>query len=146
MSWARHCETIRTVHEQSARQALPKRTIRFPVTGRFDPSRQLRPARPGVCRLEMSMSGTQRSSAGLTDRQRRLLFRCWHRGMREMDLIMGRFADAEIDRLTEAELDDLERLIEVPDRDVFMWITDEAPVPDNYATPVFQRLKGFHVG
>jgi antitoxin CptB len=92
------------------------------------------------------MSGTQRSSAGLDERQRRLLFRCWHRGMREMDLIMGRFADAEIDRLSPADLADLERLIEVPDRDVFMWITGEAPVPANYATPVFDRLKTFHVG
>ena len=42
------------------------------------------------------MTGTTRSSGGLDDRRKRLLFRCWHRGTREMDLILGRFADAEI--------------------------------------------------
>ena len=42
------------------------------------------------------MTGTTRSSNGLDDRRKRLLFRCWHRGTREMDLILGRFADAEI--------------------------------------------------
>jgi antitoxin CptB len=42
------------------------------------------------------MTGTIRSSDGLDVRRRRILFRAWHRGMREMDLIMGRFADAVI--------------------------------------------------
>ena len=44
----------------------------------------------------LKMTGTTRSSGGLDDRRKRLLFRCWHRGTREMDLILGRFADAEI--------------------------------------------------
>jgi antitoxin CptB len=60
-----------------------------------------------------------------------------------MDLIMGRFADAEIGTLTEAELDAFEALIEVPDRDLFRWITGEDPTPANYDTPVFRRLKAF---
>ena len=39
------------------------------------------------------MSGTTRSSADLDVRRRRILFRSWHRGIREMDLLMGQFAD-----------------------------------------------------
>ena len=50
------------------------------------------------------MSGTTRTSADLDPRRRRTLFRAWHRGMREMDLIMGRFADAEIGTLSDEEL------------------------------------------
>jgi antitoxin CptB len=46
------------------------------------------------------MTGSTRSSDGLDDRRKRLLFRCWHRGTREMDLILGRFADAEIATLS----------------------------------------------
>ncbi|WP_238183519.1 succinate dehydrogenase assembly factor 2, partial [Methylobacterium trifolii] len=57
------------------------------------------------------MSGTTRTSADLDPRRRRILFRAWHRGIREMDLIMGRFADAEIGTLSEAELDQFEALI-----------------------------------
>jgi antitoxin CptB len=64
--------------------------------------------------------------------------------MRENDLIMGRFADAEIGNLSEAELDAFEALIEVLDRDLISWITGEAQVPSNYDTDVFRRLKAFH--
>ncbi len=90
------------------------------------------------------MTGTVRTSADLDIRRRRILFRSWHRGIREMDLLMGQFADAEIGNLTDAELDDYEALIEAPDRDIFRWLTGEAETPENYDTPVFRRLKSFH--
>jgi antitoxin CptB len=90
------------------------------------------------------MSGSTRSSADLDVRRRRNLFRAWHRGIREMDLIMGRFADAEIGTLSEDDLDEFERLIEVPDRDLYRWITGEDEVPANYDTPLFRRLRTFH--
>ena len=90
------------------------------------------------------MSGTTRSSAGLDTRRRQILYRSWHRGMREMDLIMGRFADAEIRELSEEDLAEFERLIEVTDRDLLGWITGEIATPQNYDTPLFRRLKAFH--
>ena len=80
----------------------------------------------------------------LDTRRRRIRFRCWHRGMREVDLLMGQFADATIDDLPEAELDDLETLMEAQDRDIFAWLTGEAPIPAAFDTPVFRRLRGFH--
>jgi antitoxin CptB len=90
------------------------------------------------------MSGSTRTSADLDVRRRRILFRSWHRGLREMDLIMGRFADAEIGALSDADLDEFERLIEVPDADLFRWITGEVQTPQNYDSPVFRRLQSFH--
>lgn len=90
------------------------------------------------------MSGSTRTSADLDPRRRKILFRSWHRGMRETDLIMGRFADAEIAALSEEELDEFERLIEVIDRDLLSWITGEAEVPENYDTALFRKLKAFH--
>ena len=90
------------------------------------------------------MSGSTRTSADLDPRRRKILFRAWHRGMRENDLIMGGFADAHIADLDETELDEFERLIEVLDRDLLSWMTGEAPVPENYDTPLFRRLKAFH--
>ena len=74
------------------------------------------------------MTGSTRSSSGLDDRRKRLLFRCWHRGTREMDLILGRFADAEIAGLTDDELGQLEQLIEVPDPDLYAALTGECAV------------------
>jgi antitoxin CptB len=90
------------------------------------------------------MTGTTRSSADLDPRRRKVLFRSWHRGTREMDLIMGRFADVHIGGFSDAELDDFERLIEVPDRDLFAWVTAKADTPGNYDTAVFRALKAFH--
>jgi antitoxin CptB len=90
------------------------------------------------------MSGPVRSSAEFDPRRRKVLFRAWHRGMREMDLIMGRFAEEHLNRLSDAELDIFELLIEVPDRDLLAWITDREIVPDNYNTAVFRALKAFH--
>jgi antitoxin CptB len=90
------------------------------------------------------MSGSTRTSADLDPRRRRALYRAWHRGIREMDLIMGRFADAEIGAMPDDELAAFERLIEVPDHDLYLWITGDAETPSNHDTAVFRRLKSFH--
>jgi antitoxin CptB len=89
------------------------------------------------------MTGSTRSSGGLDDRRKRLLFRCWHRGMREMDLILGRFADAKIDSLTDAELTDIESLIEAPDPDLYAALSGGAPLAPEYRTALFDRIKSF---
>ena len=80
----------------------------------------------------------------LDARRRRILFRAWHRGTREMDLLMGRFADSELKNLPDAELDDFELLMEAQDRDVFSWLTGEIQTPGNYDTVVFRRVRDFH--
>ena len=96
--------------------------------------------------LELQMTGSTRSSGGLDERRKRLLFRCWHRGTREMDLILGRFADAEIAELTDDELDQFEHLIEVPDPDLYAALTDKVTLAPQYAGRLFDRIKSFHPG
>ncbi len=89
------------------------------------------------------MTGITRSSEGLDARRRRLLFRAWRRGMRETDLITGRFAEAAIEQLSEDELTELEHMLDVPDRELLAWVTGEAAVPVRYDTPLFRRLREF---
>ena len=89
------------------------------------------------------MTGTTRSSSGLDDRRKRLLFRCWHRGTREMDLILGRFADAEIAALTDDEVAALEQLTELPDPDLYAALTGDRPLAPEFAGPLFDRIKAF---
>jgi antitoxin CptB len=89
------------------------------------------------------MTGTTRSSGGLDDRRKRLLFRCWHRGTREMDLILGRFADSAIADLTEDELVQLELLIEVPDPDLYAALTGSVSLAPRYHDTLFARIKAF---
>jgi antitoxin CptB len=90
------------------------------------------------------MTGSTRSSDGLDPRRRRLLFRSWHRGIREADLIMGRFADAHIGKLSEAELDQYERLLEAQEQDLLSWIIGQSEVPTDQDTPMFRRVRDFH--
>ena len=87
------------------------------------------------------MTGSTRSSDGLDDRRKRLLFRCWHRGTREMDLILGRFADAEISNLSDSDMAELERLIDVPDPDLYAALTGDKPLDREYASALFDRIK-----
>ncbi len=90
------------------------------------------------------MTGPGISSDGLDGRRKRLLFRSWHRGMREMDLVLGRFADAHIATLTNAELDEYERWLEVPDLPMFTWVNGSQPTPPEVDTALFRRLRDFH--
>lgn len=87
------------------------------------------------------MTGSDLSSAGLDARRRRILFRAWRRGLREMDLVMGQFADAHLPDMTETDLDEFERLLDAPDPAVLAWITGEEPTPAKHDTPLFARLR-----
>ncbi len=89
---------------------------------------------------------TEQGLPGLDARRRKLRFRCWHRGVREMDLLMGRFADACLAGLDATELDDLERLIDVPDPELYVWIVSDDPPPGSTDTPLLRRLRAFHRG
>ena len=91
------------------------------------------------------MTGSTISSEGLDARRRRLLFRSWHRGIREIDLILGRFADAHIGALSDAELHQYEQLMEMPDPDLLAWVTGASSVPAEYDTALFRRLCEFHL-
>lgn len=90
------------------------------------------------------MTGITRSTADLDPRQKRILFRAWHRGTREMDLLMGRYVESVIDRLSDDEIENLETLIEADDRDLFAWLVEGVPVPPEHDTPLFAAMKAFH--
>ncbi len=90
------------------------------------------------------MTGIGRTSDGLDERRKKLLFRAWHRGTRELDLILGPFADAQIADLTDGELDMLDELMKLPDPQLYDWLTGEAPVPPEYDREVFRKLAAFH--
>jgi antitoxin CptB len=108
--------------------------------GYINPARHVRAF--GVRRNGL-MTGTTRSSNGLDDRRKRLLFRCWHRGTREMDLILGSFADAEIGGLADLELTQLEALIGLEDPDLYPAFVGEIDLPPAFRTPLFERIKSF---
>jgi antitoxin CptB len=76
-------------------------------------------------------------------RRKRLLFRSWHRGTRETDLILGRFADAHIDDFDEAQLDRFESLLECEDADLFDWVSRRTAPPPAHDHDVMRLLLAF---
>ena len=94
--------------------------------------------------MSTNLAGPEITSDGLDPRRRRLLFRSWHRGIREMDLVLGRFADAQIAKLSDTDLDEYEAWLEVPDQQIFTWVNGTQKVPVEIDTPLFRRLCDFH--
>ena len=86
------------------------------------------------------------SSEGLDVRRRRLLFRSRHRGIREMDLLLGPFADARLKNMTESELDEYEGWLDIPDQQIFAWLTGAEASPSGIDTALFGELIAFHHG
>jgi antitoxin CptB len=79
----------------------------------------------------------------MDDRRKKLKFRAWRRGFREIDLILGGFADARLADLDEAGVDALEALLDQPDQDVYEWITEAAPAPREHDTPTLALIRAF---
>jgi antitoxin CptB len=87
----------------------------------------------------------------MDDRRKKLKFRAWRRGFREIDLILGSFADSHIQQLDDAGLDAFEALLEAPDQEVYAWIVGQEPTPAVYDTPTLGLIRSFrffarHVG
>ena len=59
----------------------------------------------------------------------RLRMRSARRGTREMDLILGRFADAALQALPPAELDAYETILSENDQDLYQWVSGQGKVP-----------------
>jgi antitoxin CptB len=73
-------------------------------------------------------------------RRRRLLYRSRLRGTHENDLLLGRFAERALPRMTAPELDAWEAVLALPDPDLFDWIAGRLPVPPEHDTPMLRRL------
>ena len=79
----------------------------------------------------------------MDDRRKKLKFRAWRRGFREIDLILGGFADRHIAALEETAVNDFERLLDAPDQEVYEWVTEQAPAPRDHDTPVLASIRAF---
>lgn len=69
-------------------------------------------------------------------RLRRLKMRSWRRGMKEMDLILGGFAEAELENMTSDQLDAHELLMEENDQDLYLWVSGAIPAPAQFSESI----------
>ncbi len=77
--------------------------------------------------------------------RRRALYRAEHRGTKEMDWLLGRFARAELYRMDDAELDAFEEFLALPDPELQGWLLERDTAPaKGLASRFVKRLKLFH--
>lgn len=77
----------------------------------------------------------------LEDRKRRLLFRAWHRGIKELDLIFGNFVEANIKEFTIEDIIWFESLFEENDQEILGWVTNGENVPEKFDDEMMARIQ-----
>ncbi len=79
----------------------------------------------------------------LSMRLRRIRYRAWHRGTKEMDLLLGPFADARLGGMDQDDLDRFEALLEEADTDLLKWLMGHEPVPADADHDLLAQLLQF---
>ncbi|MEX0923919.1 MAG: succinate dehydrogenase assembly factor 2 [Rhodovibrionaceae bacterium] len=79
----------------------------------------------------------------LEKRRKKLAFRSWHRGTREMDLLIGGFAAAHLSAFDSAELDAFEELLRQNDLDLYAWLAGRRAPPPEFESPVLDLFLNF---
>ncbi len=80
----------------------------------------------------------------MDDRRKRLVYRANHCGMKENDVLLGRFALARLAELSEAEVDMFENIMNHSDNDLYNWLTGREPTPDIVDSPLLRQIKEFN--
>ena len=79
----------------------------------------------------------------LQARRKRIRYRAWHRGTKELDLLIGNFADGHLEDLNSRQLDRFEALLELPEPLLYSWLVgSDAPTAD-YDNDVTRLLLNF---
>jgi antitoxin CptB len=81
----------------------------------------------------------------VTIKRKKLLFRAWHRGTREADILLGRYAEAHLPDMDEDQLDQFAALMDEQDPDIYDWLIGARPVPPEFADFIIQSLRDFYL-
>lgn len=88
----------------------------------------------------------QQNAAGedIAMRRKKIRYRAWHRGTREMDLVLGPFADAHTEAMEAAELDRLEALMAEEDPHLLKWVMGQEVPPDAVDIALLEQVIADH--
>lgn len=83
------------------------------------------------------------NSQNLEIARKRLLWRATHRGIKEMDLIVGGFAMARLNAMDNSQLAEFAELLELPDQQLLAWVTQQETVPENQRSDMLTDMLSF---
>ena len=83
------------------------------------------------------------TEAHLAHRRKKLKFRAWHRGIKEMDMILGKYADEHLEHMSDEQMDEFSLLLQQPDDEMYKWVSGARQVPAEFDTEIMKTLKSF---
>jgi len=120
----------------------------FGLTGRYDLpiSRALREAvLPVLTFGELYVSDSGNDTGSLAGARGRMRIRAWRRGLRELDLVFGPYADAHVALMGPDDLAEFERLMEAPDALMLAWVMGFEPAPPEFDTPMLAKIRAYRI-
>ena len=90
------------------------------------------------------MPATPPSDPSLASRRRRAAYRANYRGTKEMDWLLGKFAEAKLPAMDDAQLTQFEQFLALPDPDLNAWILNPARIEGLEFAPLVQDIRAFH--
>lgn len=100
----------------------------------------MHPYMAGPCAGADMPDDSESAESVLSPRRRRLMYRAWHRGTKEADLMVGGFVARNIAAFTKPELDELEAALEFPDVDLADWLSGRRSIPSQVISPMLERM------
>jgi len=94
---------------------------------------------------EFHVSGSGTAAFPLEGARGRIRIRAWRRGLRELDLVFGPFADAHVAGMDAHEMAEFERLMEAPDPLMLAWVMGYEPTPAEFNTPMLEKIRAFRI-
>ena len=74
-------------------------------------------------------------------RRKKILWRANHRGMKEMDLMLGGYATKHLETMCLEQLNEFESILEISDAELNDWLSDKTPTPAEFETDMFAAIK-----
>jgi antitoxin CptB len=112
--------------------------------GGLTSSREPRKDAARHCGTDPIMAPPEVAGEDLGTRRRRLRYRAWHRGTREMDMLLGPYADSHAEAMDEGELARFELLLEQADPDLASWLLGQADIPAGIDRALIAQLRTYH--
>ena len=96
---------------------------------------------PNILTVIIDSNSNKDPCMALNKRRKRLQFRCWHRGSREADLLLGSFADKYLADMNISDLEELENISDCDDQDIWGWVTGATPIPTEISHTMISNLR-----
>ena len=94
--------------------------------------------------MSVNHNSNKVSNMALNKRKRKLKFRCWHRGSREADLLLGNFVDKYLPDMDISDVEKLESIADSSDQEIWGWVTGNIPIPAGISFTMVDSLKSIY--